>query len=237
MLGSKEQRTEGIKRQAQELINQAYVRGFNAGYDEHVTDTKKAWETAEREAYQRGLDDAWECARKIFGVKYGYTHDEIIGIYGRRLDAIDLSPSEAIEKIKAYEERKKAEEVKVGTRVRTIKDKDNAGTTLFPVGTIGVVKEIDTSTTLPYLISTDNDTFYYSRDMFEVIGEDKIHVGDEVEFDGGKGVVIDILNDDEMYILNDNGCIEKIEIRLTVKTGRVYQIGRIIAQLQEGEHE
>ena len=34
MLGTKEQRTEGMKRQAQELIEQAYDRGYKAGKEQ-----------------------------------------------------------------------------------------------------------------------------------------------------------------------------------------------------------
>lgn len=97
------------------------IKGFNSLVFDETGLNKLEKYDAEAE-YQRGLDDAWECARKIFGVKYGYTHDEIIGIYGRRLDAIDLPPSEAIEKIRKYEEQKKAEEdeadnIKVGDEV------------------------------------------------------------------------------------------------------------------------
>lgn len=100
------------------------IKGFNSlVFDEDGLNKLEEYEKQEKydaEAeYQRGLNDAWACARKIFGVKYGYTHDEIIGIYGRRLDAIDLPPSEAIAKIKAYEEQKKVneEKIKVGDEI------------------------------------------------------------------------------------------------------------------------
>ena len=61
------------------------------------------------------------------------------------------------------------EQIKVGTKVRTIKDKDFVGEEVFPVGTIGIVEEIREDEILPYIIRANHDYWYYSRDMFEVI--------------------------------------------------------------------
>lgn len=61
------------------------------------------------------------------------------------------------------------EQIKVGTKVRTIKDKDFAGEEVFPVETIGIVEEIRKGGKLPYIIRANSDYWYYSRDMFEVI--------------------------------------------------------------------
>ena len=62
-------------------------------------------------AYQRGLNDAWEAARKICTGEYKgeITTDSIINI----------GASDTIEKIKAYEERKG--EIKVGDEVISLK--------------------------------------------------------------------------------------------------------------------
>ena len=68
------------------------------------------------EAYQRGLDDAWEAARKIvemadppyWGVFNEYKND----LFGK------ISAAEAIAKLKAYEEKQKADDkIKVGDEV------------------------------------------------------------------------------------------------------------------------
>lgn len=67
-----------------------------------LTDEEKT--IIENQAYKKGLEDAWECARKIMQTSRGYSHDEINEIYGTRLRALDLTPSEAIAKIKEYEE-------------------------------------------------------------------------------------------------------------------------------------
>lgn len=117
MFGTQAERTKGMKIQAQELIDQAYKRGFKDGYDKHATDAKDVRECAEHEAYHCGLDDAWECARKIVNA---YTHanaenpNGLHKVFGDYLTAytFDMSPSEAIEKIKAWEQKKAEEEEK-----------------------------------------------------------------------------------------------------------------------------
>ena len=120
MLGSKEQRTEGMKRQAQELIDQAYDRGFKAGKEQDISFHDEAVE----KAYQRGLDDAWKCADKLNRM----TIDEVRSVFAsdpfsHTIDRESIfsccTPNLAIAKIKNFEEQKKAEEeeIKVGDEV------------------------------------------------------------------------------------------------------------------------
>lgn len=110
MLGSKEERTKGIKRQAQELIEQAYERGYKAGKESEAIAIQDG-------IYQRGLDDAWEAAKKIH-VMFYKDIEKIFGKPSEHYVYSELSASEAIAKIKAFEERKKAEEeIKVGDEV------------------------------------------------------------------------------------------------------------------------
>ena len=114
MLGSKEQRTKGMKIQAQELIDQAYMRGFKAGREDKAVGAGEM-------AYKRGLDDAWECARKICTsvLNGGLSYNVMKSIFGtRHVDDIlhENTASEAIEKIKAWEQ-KKTGEVKIGDEV------------------------------------------------------------------------------------------------------------------------
>lgn len=68
------------------------------------------------EAYNKGLDDAWELAKKIVLPDHlgGYTVDELKDIFGKNTFASlmnTFSPQEALAKVKAYEERN---EIKVG---------------------------------------------------------------------------------------------------------------------------
>lgn len=85
---------------------------------------RQAVKEAIDEAYQRGLSDAWEAARKIAvsAERGGFSFAELSNIFGtRKTDVIfaENTAAKAIEKIRAYEERKKAEKekVKVGDEV------------------------------------------------------------------------------------------------------------------------
>ena len=75
------------------------------------------------DAYQRGLDDAWEAARKIVLVPGdgGTGLQNLVAIFGTNtmeLVFINNSASEAIAKLKAYKEKQKADdEIKVGDEV------------------------------------------------------------------------------------------------------------------------
>lgn len=105
MLGTKEQRISGMQRQAQELIEQAYERGYKAGQE------------ADKDKYiEQGRNEAWEAARKIYSsmAEGGLSGDEIFSIFGDYNCIVnDYSASEAIEKIKAYEAQKQEEQKKI----------------------------------------------------------------------------------------------------------------------------
>lgn len=92
------------------LQNRLYV-AYDKGYEHGLKDNSE-------EAYQKGLDDAWECARKILNAVVPYDCWNMGG-YNHISHAIKCySASEAIEKIRQYEEQKKAEEeIKVGDEV------------------------------------------------------------------------------------------------------------------------
>lgn len=76
------------------------------------------------EAYNKGLDDAWELAKKIVLPDHlgGYTVDELKDIFGKNTFASlmnTFSPQEALAKVKAYADERN--EIKVGDVV-TVKD-------------------------------------------------------------------------------------------------------------------
>lgn len=82
--------------------------------------TEPDTEAIRMEAYQQGLNDAWECARKVTQVrKYGGYGDCLEEVFGRHRvpwDVFDYSASEAIEKIRQYEQEKE-EQIQVGDEV------------------------------------------------------------------------------------------------------------------------
>lgn len=70
-------------------------------------------------AYQRGLEDAWEAARKIIEMT-SPPYWEVFNEYKEDLFG-KITATEAIEKLKAYEEKQKAEdEIKVGDEVEVL---------------------------------------------------------------------------------------------------------------------
>ena len=106
---------------------QANLEELNSDYiNEHFGELQDT-------AYQRGLDDAWEAAKKIFGYEIdgGIPIDEIGNVFGYAEDktfcTADIirhnTAAEAIAKLKAYEEKQKAdEEIKVGDEVNWLGD-------------------------------------------------------------------------------------------------------------------
>ena len=87
---------------------------YNQGYSDGLADgniSSGLFADKVREAYNNGLEDAWECARKIFKsecatMKYIFHtayYPEII---------LNNSPTEAIAKLKEYEEQQKQTEEK-----------------------------------------------------------------------------------------------------------------------------
>lgn len=80
----------------------------------------KALHTPDK-AYNKGLDDAWELAKKIVLPDHlgGYTVDELKDIFGKGTYTSlmnTFSPQEALAKVKAYEEEHN--EIKVGDVVK-----------------------------------------------------------------------------------------------------------------------
>ena len=120
---------EGMMRaDIQKKVDEAYKRGLEDG--------KKAFDLldAERDSeYQRGLDDAWEAARKIADMWTRIDNDELLAIFGitERIGHSAIkslfgkqTANEAMLELEAYEEKQKAEnEINVGDEVDWSGDK------------------------------------------------------------------------------------------------------------------
>ena len=89
-------------------LEEAYQKGFEAGQHEATT-----------LEYQQGLDDAWNAARKICNEPEdgGLPASAVVELFGRNGSILGCSAQNAINKLKAYEERQKADEIKVGDEV------------------------------------------------------------------------------------------------------------------------
>ena len=121
------ERTEGIIRQAGELIEQAYQRGFKLGkaegYSKAETDYYTQTEKDRQSSYELGLSEAWACADKLNRM----TLDEVMSVFADDplADIITREsifrcclPELAINKVREWEEKQKQDdEIRVGDEV------------------------------------------------------------------------------------------------------------------------
>lgn len=119
-----------------EVTADAYQRGYENGFIAGHLKAEKSGQSFYEDGYQRGLNDAWEAARKI---AYMYS-EERKKVFGenliRKIQDI-YSASEAIEKIRQYEE--KQEEIQVGDEVEAM------------AGNAVVIEVIDGGQTVRYM--------------------------------------------------------------------------------------
>lgn len=112
----------------------ARIKGFRTLiFDQNGLDKLTPYD--QDEAYQRGLNDAWTFADDV-----SHNRGNILDILGCPTFGVafkQLTASEAIQKLKEYEERKKAEKFEVGDEVIQI---TNSGT---PTGTSCIVTYVD----------------------------------------------------------------------------------------------
>lgn len=89
-----------------EACEETYQRGYEDGV-EHTAENFK-YEISNTGLYNRGLKDAWECARKLcVSEKYGGLEERCAVIFGRQdiFDVFDYPAQEAMQKIKDYERK------------------------------------------------------------------------------------------------------------------------------------
>lgn len=115
--GTMMQRTKGIKKQMNELIAQTYQRGYKAGRESDFEEWTKTIDI--NSLVEQGRNEAWEAIKKMFS---GLSAIDLIEIFNEcHVEQIVnvFSATEAVEKIRAYEDQKKQEEdkIKVGDEV------------------------------------------------------------------------------------------------------------------------
>lgn len=216
-----------------EVCKAARKEGYNAGLkDGNISNG--TLEEKVKEAYENGLNVAWECARKIFSMPV-YDVNEIFPECQANI-CEDVSALEAIERIKEYEEKQKEPIIKVGDRVRTLVDKDKLGTERFPVGTIGEVTDYDEPS---IEVSVDGKRWFYTKKEIE-LANDVIIVGDEVIYDREKCIVTAIANGGHTIMLLGLGggyMVRTSQDEIQDKrTGRRFpEIVNVLKQMQEGK--
>ena len=137
-----------------ELQDEAYQRGINDG----SLDVKQRVEGA----YQRGLEYAWETARKLFSSMPDSDIEKAFPIEwnnGGFNALMNLKPQQAIEKLKAYEDKQK-DSIEVGDEVVT--------RGVVPDNTFLVTKVTESTV---YGISNDGSWNFFNRDSVTKTGK------------------------------------------------------------------
>lgn len=185
---------------ARVCFDKGYKQGYKDGYkqagEDFIADGEKA--------YQKGLNDAWEAARKIADMP----SDVMVEIFGYCDPIYNNSASEAIAKIKEYEDSQKC---------KTCKYYGHA---------------------LDDVVGTDVCYGCVNNKMYkEKQTDDEIRVGDEVKgkFDKEHGIVIECDDEQKHFaILCSDGQIRHSYVDDITKTGRHFsQIEDVLAQMKE----
>jgi hypothetical protein len=100
-----------------QLVNEMSISIYRRGYEDGVVETEKINDKAHNDGYNKGLHDAWDCARKIMlcEAKGGLSTDKYTEIFGNiaTFQTLEiLSASEAISAIKEYEEKHTDKQIK-----------------------------------------------------------------------------------------------------------------------------
>ncbi len=116
---------EGMQKDSVSKLRTAFDKGYKQGYETGVatqgfTDgyTEEEVEKRAKEAYQRGLEKAWETAKYIASLTGNdVKRREIIGNCAAWYAFTHYTASEVIANIEAYEQKQKQDEIKVGDEV------------------------------------------------------------------------------------------------------------------------
>lgn len=103
------------KNKAEEIMREMYKLGYHDGINDGNINNETFYAKV-KEAYNNGLYDAWEAARKIVKIEYEEAHD----VWDATQILESYSAVEAIEKIKEYESHvpdKDVGEIKVGDEI------------------------------------------------------------------------------------------------------------------------
>lgn len=165
---------EEIENQIHDFALRINSMGFLDGYSKGLDDRKKEIEKARKEGYDegvtdtifntdtyiQGLNDAWECARKIvnsYNCNWSDSIPKYADIFGEYLTVhtFDISASEAIAKIKEYEDKHTDNEIKLWDEV-IIKKSDYGYT-----GHKGVVVQLVDSSTVSVMFDYHNSHWYH----------------------------------------------------------------------------
>lgn len=123
-------------------VEEIYKRGYTHGFKDALKDHES------EKSYEQGLSDAWECANKIMSMSCGELSEIFPDFKGFPFE--ECSASEAIAKIKEYEEKKKFH---VGDEIKTVWGN-------MCIDDIGVIIRIDDDGDCLHILSGRDDEDY-----------------------------------------------------------------------------
>ena len=114
-----EEKVLNIMNSAKDDIKAQLDKAYKNGYEDGKKTSYNCAGNIEAE-YARGLNDAWECVKKIFRMNIS-ERDAIFAEFGKSTRSVimDMSASEVMSKIKEYEEQQKQDAIQVGDEVMT----------------------------------------------------------------------------------------------------------------------
>ena len=101
-----EKAMDGIENRIRHIYNCGYQQGYEDGKKANMVDTIKQSDFS----YQRGLEDAWECARKI-AKEYIQMLKSLFGTVDISKIFLEYTATEVMQKIKEYEERQNVKKI------------------------------------------------------------------------------------------------------------------------------
>lgn len=118
-----------LENEVHEIIDAAYQHGYKDGKCSYAKDIEEAWQKGlslsvkidEVKQYEKGLEDAWECARKMYQFNPANNRQLCEELYDMGFNEFicNTTAQEAIQKIKDYERKKKwSEQAKRGKKRR-----------------------------------------------------------------------------------------------------------------------
>lgn len=114
------EKIENNKERIIKMIDTAFIECYREGFDDGYKEgTQNPSSIGFDHGYERGLNDAWECTKKLYTM---YTKGDITKIFNASFGSIlkNSSAQECMAKIKEYEEKEKS--IKVGDIVTVAGD-------------------------------------------------------------------------------------------------------------------
>lgn len=219
--------TEGLCKEVANCIRNAYDRGYKQGFKDGNYDKEFFCNLNFEHGTNKGLDDAWELVRKLRHSSYEgtYSDDEKRDIFGYvSSDSIltNLLASEAVKRVKAWEEKQKA-----GT-IQQERDCEHCSNVY---GTLGCCTTVSNK----WVYSCEEGHKQYAE---RHKADDEVKVGDEVidgkVFNSGKGIVT-FVSPIVIYVLWYDGSTGRRKLEDIKKTGRYF--GKITEVLEQMKGE